>query len=903
MRKTLKALALFLVCAYSMRAQISSSGGGNPILSGASTPGSCSNPPGLFYNNSNGNYYGCNNASAYVVFQSSSSGVSAVQGTTRQITATTLSGTVTISLPANLLLPIGTGATASTTSSASLNFPSGVAPTSPNSGDFWNLSGIFQYYDGAATQSLVTLVATQTLTNKTLTTSTIASFVNATHTHANAAGGGQINLTTGVTGLLPHANIASTAVTPGTYTSANITVAADGSITAAANGSGGGGSGCIPSGAAGVVQASNGSGACENTSVTDNGTTVSTTEPFAAPSVATGTSPPSTPTGGTAGGSVMALGTNPSANCVVAGVACVVASSASNLLLLSLNGAALAPFVQGPTTSVANHVATFGGTLGNILLDGGALPVGTITSVTINGTGNQITATGTCSGTATITCTLSIPAAFVLPGTINSMTITTSTGTFTLANSKTFVVNNSITITGTDATTMTLPSTSQTIPGMNQLNAAGTLMGWDLTGSLVGNAFRVPYQAGLTASGAGAEMEDSTTGLYHDFTGGVDSIRITAPQSAVAGIANNDCAKFIKTGSLIQVGTAGAACGAGGGGAAGSTLFSTTGSTTVAGATTTSPTTLIGMATGSQTVPANTFTAGQVLEVVAEGYYTTPATPASLTITLNIGGTIRLTTGAVVQIASITNGAWRLRCMVTTRTTGASGTQIANCIFEGTGATLTPGEAAMFTSSAWTIDTTATEVIDVVATWSTATGSPTLTSTNVAAWIPGAPVTSVFGQTGVVGAVGDIGATGTIIANAVTNSKIANSTIDLTAKVTGLLPQANISLVNLPTPGATCTFTAPATICVATTTATITVPVPVAGQQFCVMNDDNVSTVITLSAIGSSARYENTARTAYGTAGTGTFVSGGAVGDMICIVGRDSTHYLTTTFKGTWVPN
>lgn len=44
----------------------------------------------------------------------------------------------------------------------------------------------------------------------------------------------------GVTGLLPHANIAATAVTAGSYTSANITVAADGSITAASNGSGGG---------------------------------------------------------------------------------------------------------------------------------------------------------------------------------------------------------------------------------------------------------------------------------------------------------------------------------------------------------------------------------------------------------------------------------------------------------------------------------------------------------------------------------------------------------------------------------------------------------------------------------------------------------------------------------------
>ena len=145
--------------------------------------------------------------------------------------------------------------------------------------------------------------------------------------------------------------------------------------------------------------------------------------------------------------------------------------------------------------------------------------------------------------------------------------------------------------------------------------------------------------------------------------------------------------------------------------------------------------------------------------------------------------------------------------------------------------------------------------------------------------------------------------TGVPTCASVVNADIANSTIDLTAKVTGLLPQANISLVNLPTPGATCTFTAPATICVATTTATITVPVPAAGQQFCVMNDDNVSTVITLSAIGSSARYENTARTAYGTAGTGTLVSGGAVGDMVCIVGRDSTHYLTVSHTGTWTAN
>lgn len=96
------------------------------------------------------------------------------------------------------------------------------------------------------------------------------------------------------------------------------------------------------------------------------------------------------------------------------------------------------------------------------------------------------------------------------------------------------------------------------------------------------------------------------------------------------------------------------------------------------------------------------------------------------------------------------------------------------------------------------------------------------------------------------------------------------------------------------------TFTTANGYFVCTSTCTVTPPVPVAGQQFCVYNDNNVSTVITLGAIGSSARYENTARTAYGTAGTGTFTSGGAVGDKVCIVGLDSTHFSTLSFTGTW---
>lgn len=65
----------------------------------------------------------------------------------------------------------------------------------------------------------------------------LAHFGGGTQTVTSSA----VSLTADVTGLLPHANIASTAVTPGSYTNTNLTVAADGSITAASNGTGGSG--------------------------------------------------------------------------------------------------------------------------------------------------------------------------------------------------------------------------------------------------------------------------------------------------------------------------------------------------------------------------------------------------------------------------------------------------------------------------------------------------------------------------------------------------------------------------------------------------------------------------------------------------------------------------------------
>lgn len=269
-------------------------------------------------------------------------------------------------------------------------------------------------------------------------------------------------------------------------------------------------------------------------------------------------------------------------------------------------------------------------------------------------------------------------------------------------------------------------------------NFSGTLGASQMTGTSGG----VPYFNGASSWATSAALTANLP-VIGGGAGAAPTVGTVSGNTTEFATFNGaaTAARCIDTDINGNLQVTGSDCGSGSGGSsAGASLFSTTGSTTV---TQTSATTLIGTVTGSTTIPVNTFTAGQPLMFHASGFYTTPATPASLTIDLKIGGTTRISTGTVVQIASVTLGVWNLDCLVTTRTAGASGTQIANCIFVGTGSTLTPGEAPMQVSSTWSVDTTATQAIDLQATWSTAVGAPTITSTNVAAWIPGAPVSSV----------------------------------------------------------------------------------------------------------------------------------------------------------------
>jgi hypothetical protein len=153
--------------------------------------------------------------------------------------------------------------------------------------------------------------------------------------------------------------------------------------------------------------------------------------------------------------------------------------------------------------------------------------------------------------------------------------------------------------------------------------------------------------------------------------------------------------------------------------------------------------------------------------------------------------------------------------------------------------------------------------------------------------------------------------------NTITNSQIANATVGSAQIAAGGVSNSNLANSSTTVNGVTCTLgstcnpytsaagtsvtlTPPYEIYICTSSCSVNVPAPAANYQFCVLNDDDASGVITLNAIGSSAMYEKTSRSGYGTPGTGTIYSAGAIGDAICIIYRDSTHYLTVSYNGTW---
>lgn len=271
---------------------------------------------------------------------------------------------------------------------------------------------------------------------------------------------------------------------------------------------------------------------------------------------------------------------------------------------------------------------------------------GTVTSITIAGTTNQINVTGTCTITTIGTCTLSLPSGLVLPGTINGLTITTTTGTLTITGAKVLTVNKSLTLDGTDGVRLTFPTTDAVM--------ARTDAGQTFTGV---QTFSTPIATGSGGTGSS----------------GLNGVRVANGASA------DTVASGTSTNCVLVNGTS-SACDPPGLGA-------------IANVT---PVTVSANTTSAQVLQQLTLTAGLlntagnsggVYTYNGSGIYTAAAlqTP-TLTWTLNActvsgcgSGTVRAIAVIVTpSVVTATNNTWNIRLHIANTATGSSGTLLAH---------------------------------------------------------------------------------------------------------------------------------------------------------------------------------------------------------------------------------
>lgn len=175
--------------------------------------------------------------------------------------------------------------------------------------------------------------------------------------------------------------------------------------------------------------------------------------------------------------------------------------------------------------TVSTGLSFIGGTLS---ATGGTGTVTTVSVVTANGISGSV-----ANATTTPAITLTLGA--ITPTTVNGLTISTTTGTFTLTNGKTFAVTSGLTLSGTDSTVMTFPSTSATIA---RTDAANTFTGTQTIGALV--ATTVNGNTFTTGTGVLTIAASKTLTASNSITlAGTDATAMTfPPASASIGYIN-----------------------------------------------------------------------------------------------------------------------------------------------------------------------------------------------------------------------------------------------------------------------------------------------------------------------------------------------------------------------------
>lgn len=140
-------------------------------------------------------------------------------------------------------------------------------------------------------------------------------------------------------------------------------------------------------------------------------------------------------------------------------------------------------------------------------------------------------------------------------------------------------------------------------------------------------------------------------------------------------------------------------------------------------------TTVLGTVTGSKTLPVNTLTAGKHFRGFVRGRYSGDAVAAgTMQVKIKLGATTILDTTARTLPNNTSNELFDVEFDIICRTAGASGTvwgQGKVLVVDAT--ELVPSIFQMVNTGTSTIDTTATQVVDITVQWGTADTDNTLT--------------------------------------------------------------------------------------------------------------------------------------------------------------------------------
>lgn len=133
-------------------------------------------------------------------------------------------------------------------------------------------------------------------------------------------------------------------------------------------------------------------------------------------------------------------------------------------------------------------------------------------------------------------------------------------------------------------------------------------------------------------------------------------------------------------------------------------------------------TTLFGTVVGTLTLPASFLIAGRTIRITMRGHVSTTGTP-NLTIRSKFGSTELVTTTAF-NAGTLASIGWTWTCDITCRSTGATGTVVAS----GTFAWNNGSQRNAVKTTTTTVDTTATQAVNVTAEWGTAAAANTITA-------------------------------------------------------------------------------------------------------------------------------------------------------------------------------